>query len=568
MSSSLHFADDFLRTEIENQELIDSLQQSFHDTPETAEEAGMDGLQVLTRVIDKMLAKVKVDITDTRIRIIHTSNIPHPATDDLAYTSSNEFFLDLEFPRISYFDETPEFNNNITNTIRPDIMTESSVSMPPTANETIKIITLDSPTIWIRSAQCSLKSMYSIPKQSATTLQTADEHNHPEHVDLDDSQFYEADEGNMTSMYHSTNSVHSSHMSGSTTPRAYSRYGCSQSRSTSNRPYEALLFTTMSKDNWIRMKLRPSMPFSTIQADMPTVKQVDFLCTHVLTAVTPWQVAFLGDLLQEVTSAWSVPQASTAKKASTGDTREAPEINAAFADSAARMPNTMNDTRIQSTGNNEYANTKSSTSHTTHTSTIPPMFKVKMQITVLECYFLYSEPSNLSALSGWADSSSSLREEISHLKLSVDRFIVRLQQFPNKPDQMTKEATHDSGRRDSISFKPSSSSSLSGASSSLLSTLDLRISSLALDEWVKEPIQNYANTRNPKNNVWRQRYDQYNPILEFNDSMRNDYRHDAEFPVYPQAVPPARGSAPTRSDSIRVRIEKKQSQETNSFVSG
>ncbi|KAI8978090.1 hypothetical protein BDB01DRAFT_852630 [Pilobolus umbonatus] len=181
LSSSLHFADDFLRTEIEEEQaqlLNESIQQSFQDYP--AEE--MEGLQVLTRVIDKMLAKIKIDIVDTQIKIIHKSSV--------LSDREQEYSLEINVPKVSYFDETPEFSHP------PIPLMDDSILLPPLANETIKYITVESPTVWLRSREDLF-----IPTQ-----------------DLSETEFYDT---------------------------------------TEDEPYEALLFTTLDQRNWIRIKLRP-----------------------------------------------------------------------------------------------------------------------------------------------------------------------------------------------------------------------------------------------------------------------------------------------------------------------
>lgn len=253
MSSSLHFADDFLKTEIEQdqtQELHESIQKSFHTN---IQDADMEGLQVLTKVIDKMLAKIKIDIVDTLIRISHKSAVPLVAPGD---NVEREYYIDICIPRLSYYDETPEFNNPT----EQHNMVESSILLP-TTNETIKFITLTSPEIWLNYSP----SIYTLQSQSETTI--------GEKEDLDQTEFFDTDQGSIYGYQD---------MSGSTTPKGYQP-----------QAYKALLFTTMNKRNHLRMKLRPSLDDS---SSMP-IKQVDFLVTHMRAIISPLQVAFFIDLL-------------------------------------------------------------------------------------------------------------------------------------------------------------------------------------------------------------------------------------------------------------------------------
>ncbi|KAI8090453.1 hypothetical protein BDF21DRAFT_377473 [Thamnidium elegans] len=253
LSSSLHFADDFLKSEIEQdqtQELHESIQKSFHTS---TEDVDMEGLQVLTKVIDKMLAKIKVDIIDTLIRISHKSAVPLLSGDN----SEREYHIDICIPRVSYYDETPEFSNPV----EQQDMSESSILLP--ANETIKFITFTSPEVWLNSST----NMYSLHSQSETTI------NQDIEESLSQTEFFDTN----SSIFSNIDS------SGSITPKA-------------SQPYKALLFTTMNKRNHIRLKLRPSLDDT---SSLP-IKQVDFLLTHMRATITPLQVAFFMDLMDSM----------------------------------------------------------------------------------------------------------------------------------------------------------------------------------------------------------------------------------------------------------------------------
>lgn len=253
LSSSLHFADDFLKSEIEpdqTQELHESIQKSFHTS---TEDVDMEGLQVLTKVIDKMLAKIKVDIIDTLIRISHKSAVPLVSGDN----SEREYHIDICIPRVSYYDETPEFSNPM----EQQDMSESSILLP--ANETIKCIAFTSPEVWLNSST----SIYSLHSQSETTI------NQDIEESLSQTEFFDTN----SSIFSNIDS------SGSITPKA-------------SQPYKALLFTTMNKRAHIRLKLRPSLDDT---SSLP-IKQVDFLLTHMRATITPLQIAFFMDLMDSM----------------------------------------------------------------------------------------------------------------------------------------------------------------------------------------------------------------------------------------------------------------------------
>jgi hypothetical protein len=88
-------------------------------------------------------------------------------------------------------------------------------------------------------------------------------------------------------------------MSGSITPKAYSP----------QKSYEALLFTTMDKKNWIRMKLRPSID----SMSFLSIKQIDLLITRIRTTITPQQIAFFMDLLDTMSTPNNPPERTLKK---------------------------------------------------------------------------------------------------------------------------------------------------------------------------------------------------------------------------------------------------------------
>ncbi|CAO3631028.1 unnamed protein product [Mucor hiemalis] len=382
MSSSLHFADDFLKSEIggdQTQELHESIQKSFNtDT----EDVDMEGLQVLTKVIDKMLAKIKIDIVDTVIRVIHKSAVPLVPGDE------REYHLDICVPRISYFDETPEFNSNNVNVEPPpmeDIM-ESSILLPPTANETIKFITMTAPEIWLRSSPSpntlanSSISIYSLPTQSETTI-------NEEYEDLSQTEFFDT-EGGTSSIFHQGED-----MNGSITPKAF------RQQSTS-KPYEALLFATMNKRNHVRMKLRPSFDDTSL---LP-IKQIDFLVTHMRATVTPLQVAFFLDLLEAMsTNNSSQPQ---------------PQSNYTQPYTSSATTNPILDD-LDSFQTNVPYTPFDIPSHQSYSA--KPERKIKIMMSLIELYMLTDD----DPIANW----NHPHEGKSHIRFAIEQSNIRVQQF-------------------------------------------------------------------------------------------------------------------------------------------
>ncbi|KAI9493115.1 hypothetical protein BDB00DRAFT_872630 [Zychaea mexicana] len=536
MSSSLHFADDFLRTEMEDQELMDSIQQSIHESTSADADFGTEGLQVLTRIIDKMLAKVKIDVVNTTIRILHKP----PTTN-----SDEEYSIDLHIPRISYFDETPEFNARQTSTQPP--LVESSVFLSPDANETIKIIAIASPTIWLRSNRSSL---YSVPSKSETTLQKNESND--DESDLDQTEFYEANEGE-GSFFYGNQSIHSSNMSGSTTPRAFPRRETRASMSTTysggaSKPYEALLLTTMDKENWIRIKLRPSFPFNAPQStDAPVIKQIDFLCTHICTYITPWQAAFLVDLLKKMSDV-SLDPGPSEKPSSP----EGPLDLLADLQQLDRKTPLENEDPHMSSRPIAASSAFPLQSAASTASTAAPQLKIKLQISTIDCYFLYAdgyEPTTTHG-NGFKD--------VSHLKLSISQVIMRHQQFHRETTKRDISIRH-TPPREGTSPLPSGSPTVN---SSPLSILDIRVTGFSISEWIKRPDCAKFYKELPRR-IRQTQYGMYNPIFEFDESIRNDYLHETEFPSVKQQRSKNKSN---KGEAIRLRVEKKQGHEVSRFV--
>ncbi|KAI9315841.1 hypothetical protein BX666DRAFT_258603 [Dichotomocladium elegans] len=542
MSSSLHFADDFLRTEMEDQELVDSIQQSVHmSAAEAGIDVGTEGLQVITRVIDKMLAKVKVDVVNTTIRILHKSSAPILSDKG---SEGDEYYLDLHIPRISYFDETPEFSCDQETPLQSSDMTESSILAPPMSNETIKIITMSSPTVWIRSKQSSPAApMYSMMPTRDTALQGKDE----EEEELGHTEFYEARDREQ-SISQNTNSIHSSFMSGSTNHGA-NETSAAEGTNSNSKPYEALLFTTLDKDNWVRIQLRPSFPFgaNTVTFENASaIRQIDILCSHVRTIITPRQTAFLLDLLKQITSV-----CSSAEQIST----ELKRHSDVSQDHLSRFDFSVFDRPTQNRPEQHFYMDNNRLLQSAPTVTSSPDMKVKFQINTIDLFFLYSDGPDIPSPSIWEIPECIGCMSVDHIKVSMREVVVRYQQFPehNRPA---------SRKQSDIPFGTPHS-----PIAHLLSKIDIKITRLTIDEWIRRP--HCFQSSRKADNTWQIPYERYIPILEFDESITQDYNHDIVFPSIMQTMTPrlrTRTKHGRGSCAIRIRIEKKQAHEVSRFV--
>ncbi|KAL1923425.1 uncharacterized protein VTP21DRAFT_8405 [Calcarisporiella thermophila] len=179
LSSSLYFAGDFLRHEVspdEDEELRSSIYQSFYSAmgdSVTADatvlvrgsppcsptsiassgsqaspsllDTGAEGLQVLTRIIDNIVARVRVEIHDARLRIRHCSQ----QLLDISMPNSEEEYngyLEMHIPLISYRDETP----NLTEDAQIARDGTASIKLPPHRAELVKKVNISGFTILLR----------------------------------------------------------------------------------------------------------------------------------------------------------------------------------------------------------------------------------------------------------------------------------------------------------------------------------------------------------------------------------------------------------------------------------
>lgn len=598
MSSSLHFADDFLKTEMEpdqNKELYESIQQ-LHEAEKTEVDFGLEGLHVLTRVIDKMLAKVKVDITDTIIRIMHPS-AASLAGDPQRINVDREYALDIEIPKISYFDESPCFTDKPT-TVLTSKMTESSTLLPnPGGDEIIKIIMITSPKIWMKSIDNNYSSV-----PTATATNSHDDEIILNSNDDDDTgilsqtEFYEASEGDSNIFYSNINtSPHSSFMSGSATPRAYSFQSLPNIK-----PYEALLFTTMNKENWIRYKTKATSPFdiqstTSNSSKSPSMNSIDIYFSHIRMMITPKQLSFLLELF-------------TAIPTDSPSTTTSPSANEQLSNKSYLGREEMFRNQHKSSGvdslsphsvlkdiesyqqqiqhphspNVSVVNPQVDPKHPITSPSQIPNLKIKLQIPVIDMYLLYDDSLTLSPAI-WESTITPPTTKTSHIKFWINQFIVRLQFFPQN-QQLNKKKNINSVAGSTLPHFDKHSQHtippLKKPSSFVLSSvLDARIQSMGMDEWVAESqyfstmAQSNSTSSTPPSSI-RMKYDRYNPILEFTDSICNDYNDNHIFPSYtssPESSNPTthrENYTKSKKDVIRIKIEKYSKSHSSRYDDG
>lgn len=573
----MHLAGDFLKTEVppnEDEELRQSIHLSASDSPSmdfsNQQDVNLEGLQVLTKVIDKMLARIKVKVIDTVLRLHHTSVIPLNSRNDIrtGHTSlgdeSRDYYLDIQIPNISYFDETPGLSDSSSKEPSPpDInMQTSSILLPPAMNESIKILVVTSPTVWIRSGL----------DISIHSFGTASDHDLAAMMKESSLVSGQSDsELNDSSMFHSA--MGDSHMSGSITPQQAPSASPNMS---ADSTYEALIFSTMDKENWFRFKFAAGQPAewsSAIQEQSRlSMKQLDVLVSSICISLSPKQVAWLSELLENFTGATNskdnqVPtEFDTVDKTPLEDDNEDlqellksstpefgtpespiyhtpslrqvhekkfesdPHVQSRF-DSIPQTRRPVLDMNQERLMSPPYSNqmvdldrgrTSSSMSFSTlhqHQKQAAPV-KIKFSLTSANLYLLMNETSSPVSPSFFSAPSPALLDT-NHIKLSLNHFVLRYKDWSS----LISDKASSSTRRPSRGRGNFTLNDNSDAISSPRNALDIRISDISIHEWLMASSDDHQ----PLPGMSRLRYDVYNPILQFNELLPKTYRSENDF---------------------------------------
>ncbi|RUS13504.1 hypothetical protein BC937DRAFT_95228 [Endogone sp. FLAS-F59071] len=384
MSSSIHIAGDFLRHEVppnEDEELRNSIYQSFYSAGDnsgyydmasgiidnsmdslppppppppppprpsippqpstrggagpTNVDTGLEGLQVLSRLIDKIMAKVKVEARDTLLRVHHRSELNlggRNGTNHFAFSSfggsrpKKDYYVDFSIPLISYRDETPGLNDNNAQTFptTPAPMGSSSIMLPPVPNESIKVVSIESPTVWIREGEGAVRAE---DTSDAISIEDEDEGQEEEFFNSEEDLALGEED-----MVLGEEDVGGAQRESSTRYLSNQMHGAKRQSSPNNTRsfYSALIFSTLDQDNSIKLKLRPAAPpeyeFSTAglsssnvytqqaatQSARPANIEVDALVTSICTVLCPEQVVFLAELAMAMGSVSGTAEAKQA----------------------------------------------------------------------------------------------------------------------------------------------------------------------------------------------------------------------------------------------------------------
>ncbi|CAB4397789.1 unnamed protein product [Rhizophagus irregularis] len=623
LSSSFHFAGDFLRHERlppeEDEELRNSIYHSFHSNNSNAfpsesqelggsgleqsetlpqqssipSDSGIEGVQILARLIDKLMSNVKIILKDTCIRLSHQSTISLNGD----YNSNKndqlkEYCFELKIPEISFKDETPGLDDEPT---PPNVSGSASVTLPPEQAETIKSFTITGLNIWLKEVTNQW-----IHQQSSQR---------PQQLNVPKTFSYGGED--------SGDEFFDSHSNG-----YGSDIGSENEEQKQTIPYEAMIFSCSEHENIIRVTLsQNSIP--TIQFDAQNAATSYYLTQEAmqqakstqswniegliqsLTAVlTPSQVSLIADLADALSRSKSSSSTRPPSSTESDDLNQfedanyrpisSPIQNDDFDDLLYQHePNKINSTSIRNKGdlrnhqkessissqghfkpyyidsskNNfynleldrEYATSSSENFSFVKSNNSPPnhyksslshppniassasniissgsnasSMKIDFKISSVELFILYLDPSpNFIPEKKFFDTRLPENLNLNHIKISIDGFSCLLQRWD--PENLI-----DNGKRrgsvSNINYPPNYQKNLDNEEYSRI-LMEIAFSDISILEWLEDPLRNKSEFEDLKSEVTLPNFNTYNPLLFFDPELLNFYDpEESDFPTFP-----------------------------------
>ncbi|CAG8532578.1 11151_t:CDS:10 [Dentiscutata erythropus] len=479
LSSSIHFAGDFLRHEIppdEDEELRNSISQSVHgstmfqqdgydlsgglEQSETLSQqtpvqgdTGIEGIQILARLIDKLMSNVKIIFKDTCIRLSHHSSVsPNKNLNNVG--CSKEYCLDLEIPIISFRDETPGLEDE---SAQSNTSGSASVTLPPALSETVKSITVSGLSVWIREALSEL---------NPTDNQKIPEEN----------------------VFESSNRTKD--------------YNIQNDELLPQKLYEAMILSCPEEDNRIRVTLRPDAP-PAIQIDLnnpsssyhytqEAIQQanstqsfiVEGSIKSIISVLTPSQMAWIIDLFHPSTVPNSFPAMTS------------PQINPTISSGVSNI-------------------------------------KFQLETPLIELFLLYHDSlPDFDIGRKFFDTRSIEHLNMDHLKFNIHNLACQIER--RDPDALSLDKRRNSSS--SIGSHSSGFQKSPEADDVLCFAMDIAISQFSVSEWLKNPLTANSKTKlgtlKPESTL--PAFDKYTQILYFDPHLLNSYNpEETEFPSFP-----------------------------------
>ncbi|CAG8460243.1 5160_t:CDS:10 [Ambispora gerdemannii] len=327
LSSSIHFAGDFLRHEIPPEEdeelhitnsLLDNSETLPPQPPQPQQTQNIEGggVEVLARIIDKIMSNVKVVFKDTLIRLQHKSNYSLDDNQNGGDGSScdtetlRNYFFDLEIPTISYRDETQGLGDGDDTAAGA----ESSVILPLSQSEILD----SSKNVAAAASLSKLNNDLSLGAEEFTEISAINHNDLPLECE-EDAEIPEIipeipDSQDSGDEFYDSHLANNEDRDGE--KKIEEKFDTSSTESSTNLLYEAMIFTCGEHENLGRVTIKqnspPTIQFDTSNASssymftQEAIQQAsstqtwDLNCTiqSIIAVLTPGQVGLLADLMK------------------------------------------------------------------------------------------------------------------------------------------------------------------------------------------------------------------------------------------------------------------------------
>lgn len=570
----------------EDEKLRNSIYQSFHSsatpdldqsevlpqqTPVQGGDNGIESIQVLARLIDKLMSNVKIVFKDTCIRLFHHSTVNFNDNYQTDSESLKGYYFDLEIPNISFRDETHGLDDeNVSTNIGSD-----SVTLPPALSETVKSVTISGLSVWIREALNFevLSNNQKVPGEEE----------------------YEDE--------------------------FYSQIGKKHNGHSQKQAYEAMVLCCVSEENLIRVTLRPNA-LPSVQMDFANVSSsyyytqeamqkanntqswmIEGFIKSVTAMLTPCQLALITDLVNALTNnKLSLETRSPSSTESDDDfTNEGTRVNGLpdknqyqydyrrmsqlphddyriddliFAQNTRKSPastlqseiepgqrkrgssssgfpgphNIKNNSRenypyyktdqsskqyFDSKINNSPPNYSSHhyksplSSRPSQQTVATPTINFKFDISTIQLHLLYQDPLPSLVLDHKFFNKSKENLNIDHLKIEINDFMCQIQSWEHHDNS--------SGSRRRSSSSASGHQKNSESDEMLRVKMDLSVSDLTISEWLKypSPTRHESTSGLSNSGCTLPTFNSYNQLLCFDRFLKNSYDlEETNFPGF------------------------------------
>jgi hypothetical protein len=549
---------------------------------------GIEGVQILARLIDKLMSNVKIILKDTCIRLSHQSTISLNGD----YNSNKndqlkEYYFELKIPVISFKDETPGLNEPTP----PNDSGSASVTLPPEQTETVKSFTITGLNIWLREVTNQWinqqpSQQLNVPK----AFSYGGEDSGDEFFDTHSNQGFGSDNGSENDEQKQTN------------------------------PYEAMILSCSEHENIIRVTLSqnsiPVIQFDSQNAatsyyfTQEAIQQakstqswnIEGLIQSVTAVLTPSQVSLIADLADALSKSKSALDTRPPSSTESDDLNQFEDANYRSISSPIQNddfddliyqhePNKINSTSMRNKGDlrshqressissqnqfkpyyvdpkdnfynleldREYATSssgnypfvksnnsppnhyKSSLSHppniTSSTSNIMPSgsnssnMKIDFKISNVGLFILYIDPSpNFIPEKKFFDTCLPENLNLNHIKISIDGLSCILQRWDS-------ENLIDNGKRrgsiSNINYPSNYQKNLDNEEYSRI-LVEIAFSDFSILEWLEDPLRNKSEFEDLKPEVTLPKFNTYNPLLFFDPELLNFYDpEESDFPTF------------------------------------